>query len=70
MARCWYVDPEERLGFSDLCSVMEQFLSLIPECTELKMVLVEGVHGKCLILLVCKIHCFVVNEWYRMMCTD
>ena len=48
MARCWYVDPKERPGFSDLCSITEQFLSLISDYAELKMVLVEDVNGRCL----------------------
>ena len=46
MARCWYVDPEERPCFNDLCSMMEQFLSLISDYTELKMVLVDNVNGR------------------------
>ena len=41
MARCWYADPQDRPGFSELCSIMEQFLSLVSDYTELKMVLLE-----------------------------
>ena len=46
MARCWYVDPEERPNFSELCSIMDQFLSLVSDYTELKMVLVEDANGR------------------------
>ena len=39
------MDPEERPGFSELCSLMEQFLSLVCDYSEFKMVLVEDNHG-------------------------
>ena len=46
MARCWYADPEERPDFSELCTIMEQFLSLVADYTEPKIELIEAVEGK------------------------
>ena len=48
MARCWCDDPEERPGFSELCSIMDLQLSLVSDYTELRMVLVQeqpDIHG-------------------------
>ena len=45
MARCWYIAPEERPSFSELCSIMDQFLTMVSDYTELKMVLVEDANG-------------------------
>ena len=41
MLHCWLVDPKERPGFSELCSIMDQFLSQIADYTELVMVLTK-----------------------------
>ena len=48
MAQCWYVDPEVRPSFNNLCSIMERFLSVISDYREMRMVLVEDVNGMCL----------------------
>ena len=48
MARCWCDNPEERPGFSELCSIIDLQLSLVSDYTELRMVLVQeqpDVHG-------------------------
>ena len=46
MARCWCADPKERPDFIELCSIMDQFLGLISEYTELRMELVEDQFGE------------------------
>ena len=48
MVRCWCGNPEERPGFSELCSILDQQLSLVSDYSELKMALPEeqlDVHG-------------------------
>ena len=47
MSGCWCEDPEERPHFSELCTLMDQQLSMVSDYTELKMVLEEEpeVHG-------------------------
>ena len=41
MSKCWLENPEDRPDFSELCSIMDQFLSLISDYAELNIVLVE-----------------------------
>ena len=47
MSGCWCKDPKERPHFSELCSLMDQHLSMVSDYTELNMELVEEpeVHG-------------------------
>ena len=50
MARCWCENPEHRPQFKEICSIMDQLLTVISDYTELRMVLVDheehtDVHG-------------------------
>ena len=39
MRRCWRADPAQRPTFSELASILERFLQLVTDYTELTMTL-------------------------------
>ena len=39
MRRCWQADPAQRPTFSELASILERFLQLVADYTELTMTL-------------------------------
>ena len=39
MRRCWRADPAQRPTFSELASILDRFLQLVADYTELTMIL-------------------------------
>ena len=39
MRRCWRADPAQRPAFSELASILDRFLQLVADYTELTMIL-------------------------------